>query len=110
MAVVEAGQISVDEEQIRAFCEKWQIAELALFGSVLRDDFRPDSDIDVLVTFKPGDHWRFRDLLTMQEGLAAMFDRDVDFVERKAVEETRNPFRRKHILENARAVYRAGVA
>jgi predicted nucleotidyltransferase len=93
-----------DSHQIADFCRRWKITELALFGSVLREDFRPDSDIDVLVTFEPGAPWTLWDLSRMRIELEAIFGREVDLVEKKAL---RNPFRRRAILANQRVVYAA---
>jgi len=94
--------LEVPTEKIEAFCRKWKIKELALFGSVLRDDFRPDSDVDVLVTFQQDDSWSLLDLMMMREELMEMFGRRVDLVEKDAV---RNPFRRHHILHHHRVLY-----
>src|SRR5215216_334845 len=100
-----AAAIPVDQEAIARFCRKWGIRELALFGSVLTDEFRPDSDVDVLITFSDpapdlgpwGEH-----LDAMREELEAMFGRRVDLVQKKLV---RNPFRRHHILTTRRIIY-----
>ena len=88
--------------QIRAFCEKWSVAEFSLFGSVLRDDFRPDSDIDCLVTFEATARWDLWDIIDMRDELKAMFGREVDIIERAAL---RNPHRRKAILSSAERIY-----
>ncbi len=96
--------IEIDKEKIAAFCRKWKITEFSLFGSVLRDDFRPDSDIDVLVTFAEDAPWSLFDLVKMEDELKEMFGRDVDFVEKKALH---NPFRRYHILRNREVIYAA---
>jgi len=98
---------SVSKETIAEFCRKWKITEFALFGSVLREDFRPDSDVDVLVTFSPGSDWGVEHLLDMKEELEALFGRAVDLVEKRLVEESRNYIRRKHILSHMEAVYAA---
>ena len=100
-------QIMVPKDRITAFCQKWKITELALFGSVLREDFRPDSDVDVLVTFSPDSDWGVDHLLDMKEELEALFGRVVDLVEKRLVEESRNYIRRKHILSHMEAVYAA---
>mgnify|MGYP001616301864 FL=1 len=100
-------QIDVPKERIAAFCRKWKITELALFGSVLREDFRPDSDVDVLVTFSPDSDWGIEHLLDMKEELESLFGRAVDLVEKRLVEESRNYIRRKHILSHMEAVYAA---
>lgn len=101
-------QIEIPEAEIRRFCNRWQITELSLFGSVLREDFRPDSDIDVLVTFDPGTRWSLFDLVHMEEDLKTILGREVDLVERKAVERSENYIRRKRILSSLKPVYVAG--
>ena len=73
-------QIMVPKDRITAFCQKWKITELALFGSVLREDFRSDSDVDVLVTFSHDSDWGIEHLLDMKEELEALFGRAVDLV------------------------------
>jgi hypothetical protein len=100
-------QIMMPKDRITAFCQKWKITELALFGSVLREDFRPDSDVDVLVTFSPDSDWGVDHLLDMKEELEPLFGRAVDLVEKRLVEESRNYIRRKHILSHMEAVYAA---
>lgn len=95
-------------ERIADFCRKWEITELSVFGSVLRDDFRPDSDVDLLVTFEPNDPWSLWDIGDMREELSRLFGRSVDLVEKPAVEQSRNALRRSHILENHRVVYPPG--
>jgi len=80
------------------------VRELALFGSVLRDDFGPDSDVDILVTFEPGAPWSLWDLEDMKQELRALFGRNVDLVEKPAI---RNPFRRHEILSTSQVVYAA---
>ena len=92
-------------EQLHALCRRWRVAELCLFGSALREDLRPDSDIDLLVTFMADAAWRPRDLLRMQDDLETLFGRKVDLVERAAVEENENWSRRRHILQHAEPVY-----
>jgi predicted nucleotidyltransferase len=99
--------VDVTPEQIAAFCEKWQIIQFELFGSVLRDDFRPDSDIDVLVTLAPDSHGTLFDLVHMEDELKALFERDVDLVERPVIEKSENYIRRRNILSSTRPVYGA---
>ena len=72
-----SSKIAIDREQIAAFCRKHHIRKLALFGSVLRDDFRPDSDVDVLVEFEPG-YVPGLAFFAMQEELSALLGRKVD--------------------------------
>jgi uncharacterized protein len=99
------ASIDLPMDEIQAFCQKWQIAEFALFGSVLRDDFRPDSDIDVMVQFHPDAHPTLFDLTYMEEELKILFQRDVDLVTRKGIETSRNYLRRKAILSSAQVIY-----
>jgi predicted nucleotidyltransferase len=95
----------VPNEKLADFCRRWKITELSLFGSVLREDFRPESDIDVLVTFGPDAAWRFYDVIDMREELERIFGRSVDLVERRLVETSENYIRRKHILTNVETIY-----
>ncbi len=97
--------IEVDRERIAGFCRRWRITELSLFGSVLRDDFRPESDVDVLVVFAPEADWGFGDLLQMEEELTEIFGHKADLVEKRLVEQNRNYIVRKHILRSAEPVY-----
>jgi len=83
---------------IADFCRKWQVTEFALFGSVLRHDFGPDSDVDVLVSFAPDVRYSLFDLVDMQDELRVLFGRDVDLVTRRAVERSMNAWRRQAIL------------
>ena len=99
------GGIHVPTEKLAKFCRRWRITELSLFGSVLRADFRPESDVDVLVTFAPDTAWRFYDLIDMREELERIFGRSVDLVERRLVETSENYIRRKHILSNLETIY-----
>lgn len=100
--------ISLPEQQIIEFCQRWKITELALFGSILRDDFRPDSDIDFLVTFAPDSHWSLFDLVAMEHELEDMLGREVDLVMKKSIEQSHNWIRRKEILGTAQVFYAAG--
>ena len=99
------ARISIDRRAIAEFCGKWKITELAFFGSVLRDDFRPDSDVDVLVSFADDARWGLFDLVHMEDELGAILGRRVDLVERKAVEAGANYIRRRHILRSLEPVY-----
>ena len=94
----------LDDETLLGFCSKWRVRELSVFGSVLRDDFGPDSDLDVLVSFEAGADWSLLDLVTMQRELAALTGRDVDLVEQEAL---RNPYRRAAILRSKQVLYAA---
>ena len=97
-------ELVFDRERFAGFCRRWRIQELALFGSVLRNDFRPDSDVDVLVSFEPEAPWTLWDLSRMRAELKEIFGREVDLVEKKAL---RNPFRRRAILADQRVIYAA---
>ena len=98
-------KIAIPEEQIAAFCRKWKITELALFGSVLRDDFGPDSDLDILVQFDPSTRHTLFDMVRMENELKEIFGRDVDLVDRVGIEESRNYIRRKEILSSLEPIY-----
>ena len=100
-----SARIPIDRNKIAEFCRRWKITEFALFGSVLRDDFRPDSDVDVVVTFAPDAEWSLFDDVDMEEELSAIFGRKVDLVSRRAVERSDNWIRRKAILSTAEPVY-----
>lgn len=98
---MKVGSLSIDGKALKAACERWGIAELAAFGSVIRDDFRPESDVDLLVTFLDPRRWRFRDLLAMEAELTEIFGHRVELVEIDAVAENPNPITRRRILESA---------
>jgi uncharacterized protein len=99
-----AARIPVSQEQIEAFCRKHDISEMALFGSVLRDDFREDSDIDLLVSFSPAANHSLLDHVHMEQELARLLGRSVDMVEKEAVE---NPFVLREIRNNLALIYAA---
>ena len=96
------SHIAIPPNALEAFCRKWRVRELSLFGSVLRDDFGPNSDVDVLVSFDDDAPWSLWDLIAMQDELAEMFGRPVDLVEKEGL---RNPFRRQQILETRQVIY-----
>jgi predicted nucleotidyltransferase len=95
------------QAEISEFCKRWQISELALFGSALRDDFGPESDLDMLVTFSPSANWGLLEHFQMQQELVTMLGRDVDLLTRRAVEQSRNWLRRREILSTAQVLYAA---
>lgn len=97
--------VHIPDSQIADFCRRWLISELALFGSVLRDDFDPDSDLDILVTFAPGADWSLLDHLRMEQELADLVGRKVDLLSKRAVEQSHNWMRRREILTTAEVVY-----
>jgi len=100
-----SGAIRIEPGAIAEFCKRWKITELALFGSAVRDDFGPESDVDVLVTFAADSHWTLFDMARMQEELKAIIGREVDLLSRRGVESSRNYLRRRAILSSARTVY-----
>jgi predicted nucleotidyltransferase len=99
--------IRIPEPDVEAFCRRWQVTELALFGSVLRDDFGPDSDVDVLVRFHPDARPTMFDLVTMKDELQLLLGRQVDLVSRRGIESSRNYLRREAILGSAQVIYGA---
>jgi predicted nucleotidyltransferase len=94
----------IPRKKISEFCRRWGVVEFSLFGSALRADFRPDSDIDVLVTFSKETEISLFDLVQMKLDLEKMFHRPVDIIEKDALE---NPFRKREILRTAQVVYAA---
>jgi predicted nucleotidyltransferase len=103
----EAMKFCFSKKKIRRLCQNWDIEELSFFGSVLRDDFREDSDVDVVVSFSPSTEYGFFALSRLQEELESIFGRKVDLVDRAAIENSRNFIRRKEILESLETVYAA---
>src|SRR3954470_7146261 len=99
-----SSRVRLPFDALDAFCRKWQVRELALFGSVLREDFSPESDVDVLVTFDREAPWSLWDVITMREELEQMLGRKVDLVEKDAI---RNPFRRREILRTHQVIHAA---
>jgi|ERR1051325_65624 predicted nucleotidyltransferase len=94
--------IDIPKEQLREFCKKWKVTELALFGSAVRPgEFGSDSDVDVLVSFAEDAQWSLFDHVHMQDELREIFGRDVDLLTRRAIEHSRNPIRQEAILTSA---------
>lgn len=104
MTALLTEKLQIAPAVLAEFCQRWQIAEFAFFGSVLRDDFRPDSDVDVLVSFSPeaDTRWNLFDLIKMQQELEQLFNRSVDLTEKAGLE---NPYRRAEILKTYQVVY-----
>ena len=102
-----SAHIDFRPDDISAFCQRWQIVELALFGSVLRDDFGSESDVDILVRFAQATRPAPRNWLDMERELSAILGREVDLIERQSVAGSRNYIRRKAILDSAQIVYAA---
>jgi len=100
-------RLQIDKERIAEVCRRWKITELALFGSVLRGDFRDDSDVDILVSFAPDADWGLLDHCAIQDELAATLGRKVDLVSRRGIEHSKNWIRRNAIISTAERVYEA---
>jgi predicted nucleotidyltransferase len=107
MAELRTGGLGVSEAQIADFCRRWEINEFALFGSVLRDDFDAESDLDVLVSFGPDADWSLLDHVQMEHELEGLLGRPVDLLTRRSVERSHNWLRRQEILSTAEVVYEA---
>lgn len=101
------ARLGTNPRALDDFCRRWKITELRVFGSALRQDFRRDSDLDLLVTFRTDAGWSLLDHVAMQEELSAIVGRAVDLVSRSAVEHSHNWIRKKAILESARPLYAA---
>ena len=98
-------QIEVPKKRIVAFCEHHEIVELAFFGSVLRDDFGPESDVDVLVRFHPEAQRNLASMEIIRKELSEILGRPADLIPRTAVEDSRNYIRRNSILQSAEVFY-----
>ena len=103
-ASLAAEHMRINQEDLARLCQKWRITELALFGSVLREDFRADSDVDVLLTFAQDARWSLWDIVTLQSELSQLFGRPVDLLEKRAM---RNPFIRREVLTTQVVIYAA---
>ena len=101
-------RLQITPQQLMEFCQKWQIAELAVFGSILRDDFRvggdDPSDVDFLYILDRGVSYGFK-IVQMRDELAELVNRPVDLVSELAIQQSRNWLRRKTILESKRTIY-----
>ena len=98
-------KIEISKEAIVSFCRRWKVTEFALFGSAVRSDLGPESDVDVLVSFVPDARWTLFDMVDMQEELEAIFGRKVDLVTRRGIESSRNYIRRQAILSSAEVIH-----
>ena len=94
--------LSIPLNAVEDFCRKWKIRRFSLFGSVLREDFRPESDVDILITFSDDAEWSLWDWIEMTDQLKTLFGRDVDVVEESGL---KNPFRRHEILKTRQEIY-----
>jgi predicted nucleotidyltransferase len=98
--------VNLSREVVEEFCRRWKIARLELFGSVLREDFGPDSDLDFLYTFAADACWGW-EIVTIADDLSQIVGRPVDLVSRRAVERSNNRSRREAILNSAKVLYAA---
>ena len=98
-------RLGISRERLEAFCRDWDIIEFALFGSVVREDFKPESDIDVMVEFSRDAKWGLWDLVRLQRNLEELLHRNVDVVEKGTI---RNPYRKKSIHRDLTVVYPPG--
>jgi uncharacterized protein len=101
-------RIATSPAEIAAYCARWKIKRLWLFGSILRDDFKPASDVDFLVEFQADAAWSLLDHVEMEHELAQLLGRPVDLVKRRVVEQSDNAIRREAILGSAELFYVAG--
>ncbi|MEW5871068.1 MAG: nucleotidyltransferase family protein [Chloroflexota bacterium] len=97
------AKVSVPKESLQKFCQHYQVRRLALFGSILRDDFRSDSDVDILVVFDPSARVTFLTLGRMKRELSALFNRNVDLVPQEGLK----PAIREAVIASAEEVYAA---
>ncbi len=99
-------KIEIPMKEIEAFCIKWKVREFSLFGSVLRDDFDPvKSDLDILVLFNEKAKTTLFDLVEMKDELEILFKRKVDLISKRGIQKSKNPYRKKDILESAKVIY-----
>jgi predicted nucleotidyltransferase len=96
---------TIPRKEIAEWCERRQVRELSLFGSVLREDFGPESDVDVLVAFSQDAEWGLWDHVQMQQELRTLLRRNVDLISKRAVERSQNWLRRREILNAAQILF-----
>lgn len=97
--------VQIPWDELKVFCQRWKIDELFLFGSVLREDFRPNSDIDMMVSFASEAPWGLLEFVRMQRELERLFGREVDLVTKRSIEHSENWIRRQEILGSAQSIY-----
>lgn len=100
-----ADRFELTDESIAEFSRRWNVTELSVFGSVLREDFGPSSDVDMLIDFAPTARHTIFDVIRMEEELTRLIGRQVDLVEKRAIERSENPRRRRAILDSAKVVF-----
>jgi uncharacterized protein len=96
---------SISQKEIGRFCQRWQVREFSLFGSAIGAGFEPESDVDVLISFKETARWGFFDHVQMRLDLESIFNRKVDLVTRRALEQTQNILLRERILNTAKVIF-----
>lgn len=97
--------IATPTVDLELFCRRWRVRELSLFGSAVREELTPESDLDILISFEDAAPWSLWDLISMRDELSTMFGRPVDLVEKEGL---RNPFRRERILNSRKVIYAGG--
>lgn len=100
--------LEIADDQLAAFCQRYQIEQLALFGSILRDDFRSESDVDFLVTYASDKRWEPWGDLPEQREMEALLGRKVDWITRKSLEQASNPVFRNAVLGSVEVIYDTG--
>ncbi len=100
-------RIAIPTSAVAEFCRRWSVSEFYLFGSVLREDFGPASDVDVAVRFAPAMRYSLFDLVHMEDELRDIFGRDVDMLTLRAIERMQNPLRRRAILDSLELIHAA---
>ena len=98
-------QLSIPRKELFAFCKRWKVTQLSLFGSAVRNDFSPESDIDALISFSSQSEWGLFDHIQMKQELKELFGRDVDLITQRALEQSHNELLRAEILESAQVIY-----
>lgn len=101
-------RLQIDHDQIARFCRERGISRLELFGSSLREDFREDSDVDLLCTMRPEIQQGLFEWVALKFDLERLIGRKVDLVSRLGVERSKNPYRRLEILNSTRPIYVEG--
>jgi uncharacterized protein len=99
--------LTLADADLAEFCQRWQVIELAIFGSALRADFGPDSDIDLLATFSASATWSLLDHMRMELELVELFQREVDLIDRRTLEQSDRPRRQAEILNSAHVIFSA---
>ncbi len=102
------ARLDISDAELDDFCRRWKITELSLFGSVLRADFGPDSDIDLLVRYAADARWSLLDHIKIEQELSALLGRKVDLASKRGVERSQNWIIRQSILDSAELVYESG--